>query len=58
LTSCLTRPKLLDYTVDRAEMLYRAGDIFNWIKEGRLKVPSRPRPAPLPLPLSTGTCVC
>jgi hypothetical protein len=35
------RPKLLDYTVDRAEMLYRSGDIFKWLAEGRLKVRHR-----------------
>ena len=33
------RPKLLDYTTDRKEMLYRSGDIFKWLGEGNLKVP-------------------
>ena len=32
------RPKLLDYTTDRKEMLYRSGDIFNWLADGKLKV--------------------
>jgi hypothetical protein len=35
-----SRPKLLDYTVDRKEMLYRSGDIFNWLANGSLKVSS------------------
>jgi len=34
----VTRPKLLDYTTDRKEMLYRSGDIFSWLAQGKLKV--------------------
>jgi NADPH2:quinone reductase len=34
----VTRPKLLDYTVDREELLWRSGEIFGWLKDGRLKV--------------------
>eukprot|EP00288_Rhodomonas_lens_P018098 CAMPEP_0177704678 /NCGR_PEP_ID=MMETSP0484_2-20121128/8314_1 /TAXON_ID=354590 /ORGANISM="Rhodomonas lens, Strain RHODO" /LENGTH=337 /DNA_ID=CAMNT_0019216077 /DNA_START=125 /DNA_END=1138 /DNA_ORIENTATION=+ len=34
----LTRPKLLDYTQTVEEKNQRAGDIFRWISEGKLKV--------------------
>lgn len=34
----VTRPKLLDYTVDREELVWRAGEVFGWLKEGKLKV--------------------
>mgnify|MGYP003692573787 FL=1 len=34
----VTRPKLLDYTKDRAEMLYRSGEIHKWLGDGSLKV--------------------
>jgi len=34
----VTRPKLLDYTTSRAELEERAGDIFGWLKEGKLNV--------------------
>jgi NADPH2:quinone reductase len=34
----LTRPTLGHYTADRPELLARAGDIFNWIASGDLKV--------------------
>jgi len=34
----VTRPKLLDYTVDRAELDRRAGDIFGWLLDGKLNV--------------------
>lgn len=34
----LTRPKLLDYTVDRTELLKRADDVFGWLQDGKLKV--------------------
>ena len=34
----VTRPKLLDYTVDRAELVWRANEVFNWIQEGKLNV--------------------
>ena len=32
------RPKLLDYTTDRQEMLYRSNEIFKWLGDGKLKV--------------------
>jgi NADPH2:quinone reductase len=34
----VTRPKLLDYTVDRAELVSRADEVFGWLKEGKLNV--------------------
>ena len=34
----LTRPYIGHYTADRAELLGRANDIFNWIAAGELKV--------------------
>merc|ERR1712194_886498 len=34
----VTRPKLLDYTTDRAELVWRAGEIFGWLQEGKLNV--------------------
>lgn len=34
----VTRPKLLDYTVDRDELVWRAGEVFGWLTEGKLKV--------------------
>lgn len=34
----LTRPFLQHYTADRAEILSRANDLFNWIAAGKLKV--------------------
>ena len=34
----LTRPYIGHYTADRAELLGRANDIFNWITTGQLKV--------------------
>lgn len=34
----VTRPKLLDYTVDRDELVWRAGEIFDWLKGGELNV--------------------
>jgi NADPH2:quinone reductase len=34
----VTRPKLLDYTVDREELVWRADEIFGWLKDGKLKV--------------------
>ena len=34
----LTRPFLGHYTADRAELLWRANDIFNWIAAGELHV--------------------
>jgi NADPH:quinone reductase len=34
----VTRPKLLDYTVTRDELVWRAGEVFGWLQEGKLKV--------------------
>ena len=34
----LTRPSLAHYSLDRAELLKRASDIFNWTAAGKLKV--------------------
>jgi len=34
----VTRPKLLDYTVDRAELLKRADEVFGWLAKGQLNV--------------------
>lgn len=34
----VTRPKLLDYTVDRDELVWRSGEVFGWLKDGKLKV--------------------
>jgi NADPH:quinone reductase len=34
----LTRPSLLHYTLDRAELLQRASDIFDWAASGKLKL--------------------
>jgi NADPH2:quinone reductase len=34
----LTRPNLMHYTLDRAELLKRAGDLFEWIAAGTLTV--------------------
>eukprot|EP00527_Entomoneis_sp_CCMP2396_P009777 CAMPEP_0198136750 /NCGR_PEP_ID=MMETSP1443-20131203/361_1 /TAXON_ID=186043 /ORGANISM="Entomoneis sp., Strain CCMP2396" /LENGTH=336 /DNA_ID=CAMNT_0043798021 /DNA_START=156 /DNA_END=1166 /DNA_ORIENTATION=+ len=34
----VTRPKLLDYVVTREELVWRANEIFGWLKEGKLKV--------------------
>ncbi len=34
----LTRPSLGHYLLTREELLGRAGDVFGWIKEGKLKV--------------------
>lgn len=34
----LTRPKLLDYTRNRTELLNRANEIFEWVGDGKLKV--------------------
>jgi NADPH:quinone reductase len=34
----VTRPKLLDYSVDRKELVWRADEVFGWLKEGKLKV--------------------
>ncbi|HEY8131333.1 MAG TPA: quinone oxidoreductase [Thermoanaerobaculia bacterium] len=34
----LTRPSLAHYIADRKELLWRAGEVLSWIKEGRLKL--------------------
>jgi NADPH2:quinone reductase len=34
----LTRPTLAHYALDRAELLKRAGDLFNWTAAGKLKL--------------------
>jgi NADPH2:quinone reductase len=34
----LTRPKLGDYIESREELLWRSGEIFNWILSGKLKL--------------------
>jgi NADPH2:quinone reductase len=34
----LTRPTLVHYVADRAELLWRAGDLFAWIAKGELDV--------------------
>ena len=34
----VTRPKLLDYSVNREELVWRANEIFTWLGEGKLKV--------------------
>jgi NADPH2:quinone reductase len=34
----LTRPSLAQYAATRDELLWRAGDLFNWIKAGELKL--------------------
>lgn len=34
----LARPTLAHYTLDRTELLQRAGDLYRWIESGKLKV--------------------
>ena len=34
----VTRPKLLDYTTTREELLWRSNEIFGWLKDGQLNV--------------------
>jgi NADPH2:quinone reductase len=34
----LTRPSLFHYTLTREELMWRAGDVFNWIRGGELKM--------------------
>ena len=34
----LTRPSLAQYALTREELLWRAGDVLNWIKTGELKL--------------------
>jgi NADPH2:quinone reductase len=38
LSTYLTRPTLGHYTATREELLWRSGDLFTWIGEGKLKV--------------------
>ena len=46
----LTRPTLAHYVADRAELLWRAGELFEWLAKGELdvqdrrRVPARRRP--------------
>ncbi|KAH8070793.1 hypothetical protein JL721_4705 [Aureococcus anophagefferens] len=37
-SSFMCRPKLLDYTRNREELLYRSNEIMGWLKSGQLKV--------------------
>ena len=39
-TAChfLTRPGLGPYAATRAELLQRAGDVFDWVRSGKLKL--------------------
>lgn len=34
----LTRPSLAHYTANREELLWRAGDVLQWINDGKLKI--------------------
>ena len=34
----ITRPKLLDYTSTREELLWRSGEVFGWVAEGMVQV--------------------
>ena len=34
----LTRPSLVHYTASREELLWRAGEVFDWIASGRLQI--------------------
>ena len=34
----VTRPTLRDYTANRDELLWRSGDLFNWIADGKLRL--------------------
>jgi NADPH:quinone reductase len=34
----VTRPTLKDYIATRADLEHRAGDVFRWVAEGKLKV--------------------
>ena len=38
LSSFLTRPSLVDHTDNREELEWRAGDVFDWVASGELKV--------------------
>ena len=41
-SSFMCRPKLLDYTRNREELLYRSNEIMGWLQSGQLKVRGRP----------------
>jgi NADPH2:quinone reductase len=34
----LTRPTLAHYAADRDELVWRAGDVLGWVRDGSLKV--------------------
>ena len=34
----LTRPSLAHHVLTREELLWRAGDVFQWIEQGKLKL--------------------
>merc|ERR1712127_272057 len=34
----VTRPKLLDYTTTREELVWRANEVFGWLSDGKLNV--------------------
>lgn len=34
----VTRPKLLDYTTNREELIWRSNEVFGWLMEGKLNV--------------------
>ena len=34
----VTRPTLKDYIATRADLEARAGDVFRWVEEGKLKI--------------------
>jgi NADPH:quinone reductase len=34
----VTRPTLAHYTASREELLWRSGDIFGWIRDGKLRL--------------------
>jgi NADPH2:quinone reductase len=34
----ITRPTLAHYTATRDELLWRAGDVYNWVRDGKLHV--------------------
>ncbi len=37
-SSYLTRPSLVDHTASREDLEWRAGEVFNWVASGELKV--------------------
>jgi len=37
-SSYLTRPTLTEYTDTREELEWRAGEVFNWVASGELKI--------------------